>query len=411
MPVKGLNEKEKTSFQYRSIVYRLLPGTQSKAKKLAGLAGACRFVWNAMLAQQNEAYAKAKESKEKPPSTSFFSLGKRFKELRDHVDWLPEYSYKITRYTLKYQADAWQAYFKQQRERPRFHSRGHSTPSFTIPDNVKIKDGKLLIPKLGYVQIRGNHPYTDGKPVVKKLAGKWYVTVCYKVELPELPDNGITVGIDRNCGQVAATYSDGEQEIIQQPEIKRKTAKLHRYQRQLARQQKGSNHRKRTKLKIQKVHRSIANTRTNANHQASRRIANRSSTAVLEDLNIQNMTSSAKGTVENPGTNVNAKAGLNREILKTGWGQLDQMLEYKCRKVIKVPAPYTSQDCNICGHRDKENRKTQSKFKCMSCGHADHADLNAAANILASGIGATAQREAFGLPTSMTCEMDTRRAP
>ncbi len=50
MPVKGLNEKEQTSFRYRSIVYRLLPGTQSKAKKLAGLAGACQFVWNAMLA-------------------------------------------------------------------------------------------------------------------------------------------------------------------------------------------------------------------------------------------------------------------------------------------------------------------------------------------------------------------------
>ncbi len=421
MPVKGLNENKQTSFQYayRSIVYRLLPGSPSKAKKLAGLAGACRFVWNAMLAQQNkayEAYAKAKENefkeKTKTPSVSFFSLGKRFKELRDNVDWLPEYSFAIVRYTLKYQADAWQGFFKHGKGRPKFHSRHGSTPSFTIPEAVKIKDGKLLVPKLGYVQIRGNNPYPDGVPVkavVKKLAGKWYVTVCYKVELPELVDNGVATGIDRNCGQVATVSTSGNRELIHQPKVKRKTARLHRYQRKLARQQKGSNRRHRTKLKIQKAHRSIANTRRNANHQASRKIANHASTSVLEGLKIKNMTSSAKGTIENSGTNVKAKSGLNSSILGTGWGQLDQMLEYKCRRVIKVPAQYTSQRCNACGYTDKDNRKTQSKFKCMSCGHADHADLNAAANILASGIGASARRGAFSLETPKTREMDTKR--
>ncbi len=429
MPVRDSKKKQtdcsQTQYAYRSIVYRLLPGSPSKAKKLAGLAGACRFVWNTMLAQQNkayEAYAKAKENeskeKPKPPSVSFFSLGKRFKELRDNVDWLPEYSFAIVRYTLKYQADAWQAFFKEGKGRPKFHSRHGSTSSFTIPDAVKLKleDGKmkLHIPKLGYVQIRrkGGNPYPDGiavKAVVKKLAGKWYVTVCYKIKAPELPDNGVATGIDRNCGQVATVSTSGDRELIHQPKVKRKTARLHRYQRKLARQQKGSNRRKRTKLKIQKAHRVIANTRRNANHQASRKIANHASTSVLEGLKIVNMTSSAKGTIENPGTNVKQKSGLNSSILGTGWGQLDQMLEYKCRRVIKVPAQYTSQRCNACGYTDKDNRKTQSKFKCMSCGHADHADLNAAANILASGIGAAARRGAFSLETPKTREMDTRR--
>ncbi len=420
MPVRDSKRKQEdcsqTQYAYRNIVYRLLPGSSSKAKKLAGLAGACRFVWNTMLAQQNEVYAKVKGSEEKlkPPSVSFFSLGKRFKELRDNVDWLPEYSFAIVRYTLKYQADAWNGFFKEGKGRPRFHSRHGSTPSFTIPDAVKIKDGKLLIPKVGYVQIRrkGGNPYPDGIPVkavVKKLAGKWYVTVCYKIKAPELPDNGVATGIDRNCGQVATVSTSGDREIIRQPKVKRKTARLHRYQRKLARQQKGSNRRRRTKLKIQKAHRSIANTRTNANHQASRKIANHASTSVLEDLKILNMTSSAKGTIEDPGKNVKAKSGLNSSILATGWGRLDQMLEYKCREVIKVNPAYTSQQCNVCGYRDKENRKTQSKFKCMSCGHADHADLNAAANILASGIRASARRGAFSLETPKTREMDTRR--
>ena len=108
-----------------------------------------------------------------------------------------------------------------------------------------------------------------------------------------------------------------------------------------------------------------------------------------------------------PGKNVKAKSGLNRAILKTGWEQLDRMLSYKFLEVIKVPAVYTSQMYRECGVIDASNRKTQSEFMCISCGHADHADLNAAANILASGIGATARRDAFGLPTSVTREIDT----
>ncbi len=104
-------------------------------------------------------------------------------------------------------------------------------------------------------------------------------------------------------------------------------------------------------------------TRKNTHHQASRRIANRSSTVVLEDLDVVAMTSSARGTVDNPGRNVARKARLNRSINATGWGQLDGMLQYKCREVLKIPAPYTSQNCNKCGRRDKANRLTQSIFK------------------------------------------------
>jgi len=43
----------------------------------------------------------------------------------------------------------------------------------------------------------------------------------------------------------------------------------------------------------------------------------------------------------------------------------------------------------------------------MSCGHTDHADLNASANVLlAFGIGATARGGAFSLETPMSREMD-----
>jgi putative transposase len=60
-------------------------------------------------------------------------------------------------------------------------------------------------------------------------------------------------------------------------------------------------------------------------------------------------------------------------------------LEYKLKrnggKLIKVDPKFTSQKCNACGHISKENRKSQSKFECVSCGFKIHADLGASINI------------------------------
>jgi transposase len=46
--------------------------------------------------------------------------------------------------------------------------------------------------------------------------------------------------------------------------------------------------------------------------------------------------------------------------------------------VIFVDPRNTSRECDSCGHTDKKNRKTQSEFLCLHCGHSDHADRNAA---------------------------------
>ena len=106
----------------------------------------------------------------------------------------------------------------------------------------------------------------------------------------------------------------------------------------------------------------------------------------MEDLKTKNMTKSAKGTLQEPGKNVAQKSGLNRSILKTGWYKLERALAYKTT-VHKVAPHYTSQRCNRCGMTNRKNRKTQSEFRCVGCGHLDNADINAAKNILALGIG------------------------
>ncbi len=93
----------------------------------------------------------------------------------------------------------------------------------------------------------------------------------------------------------------------------------------------------------------------------------------------------------NRGRNVRAKAGLNREILRSGWGLLVRRLADKAPgRVEKVKPQYTSQRCSACGQVDAESRESQARFVCTACGFACHADVNAARNI-AAGHAVTAR--------------------
>ena len=99
------------------------------------------------------------------------------------------------------------------------------------------------------------------------------------------------------------------------------------------------------------------------------------------------MSASAAGTADAPGRNVRAKSGLNRSILAQGWSAFATMLAWKMEaaggRLIAVPPAGTSQTCSHCGFRDAQNRTSQARFSCLACGHTEHADINAARNILA----------------------------
>jgi putative transposase len=103
----------------------------------------------------------------------------------------------------------------------------------------------------------------------------------------------------------------------------------------------------------------------------------------IEDLRVKNMTATARGTVETPGSNVRQKAGLNRAILHGMPYERRRQLKYKApllgSKLRLVPAPFTSQTCSACGVTDKASRPGHGReFACTACGHAEHADKNAA---------------------------------
>jgi len=123
------------------------------------------------------------------------------------------------------------------------------------------------------------------------------------------------------------------------------------------------------------------------------------------------MTRTARGTMENPGSNVAQKTGLNRGILKSGWGLLVTRLEQKAPgRVEKVKAAYTSQTCNACKHIAAGSRKSQARFVCVACGNRGNADVNAAKNI-AAGHGVTARGDRRVLARSVKREPQHARPP
>ena len=124
-------------------------------------------------------------------------------------------------------------------------------------------------------------------------------------------------------------------------------------------------------------------------HKTSTMIGETQAIVYVEDLKIRNMTRSARGTRETPGRNVRQKSGLNRSLLSQGWGTFLSLLEYKLvrrgGRLVRVDPRNTSRACFVCGHVSKENRPDQATFQCVSCGYKDHADVNAAWNILRAG--------------------------
>ncbi len=378
---------------YRTICYRLHPNTKAKAEKLLALSGVCRHVWNHFVGKLRDDYAFYGEC-----DSGWYSNNKLFTVLRNgQKDWLQDYSANIVRHTLKPIKTAYKRFFDHKGGLPRFHGRYTTAPSFICPAGTFNLNNKTLhIAKIGQVGLSGLNPYPDGKPVqvtVKQELGKWYAYVSYKVVLKGKPRSVREVGIDRNVGQI--TCSDGFVYCLpDDARGRRLECRKKRYQRMVARRVKGSNRRAKAKLLLGKTCQKIAKRRHSWSHQTSKAIADKFTTVYMEDLNTKGLTKAGRG-----------KSGLNREILKSGWYQLEQMLAYKAN-VIKVPAAYTSQRCHECGHTEKDNRKTQAKFVCQACGHRDNADHNAALNVLASGIGATARGGGVEVKRPVKREMD-----
>jgi putative transposase len=269
--------------------------------------------------------------------------------------------------------------------------------SITYPQYCELKNGLLKLPQLGLIKFKDTRGLDDTIKIRQCNVSydytneKFFVCITINRFFEELPHTEKTIGIDMGVAQFC-TCSDGKP-YEHKAYYTKCLKKLRVKQRQLSRQKKYGENWKKTKRQISVLHKKVANQRVDYLHKISTELINNNQVIVREDLKVKNMTSSAKGTIESPGNNIRQKSGLNRSMLDCGIGLFFIMLDYKAvragRTIEKVNPAYTSQTCSECGAVDKVSRKSQSKFACTQCGHAENADINAAKNIWkrASSIG------------------------
>ena len=349
-------------------------------------AGACRFVFNKALALQQDRH-KAGEIK-----LGYAALCKALTEWKATPEtlWLNETPSQALQQALKNLERAYKNFFEKRADFPRFKKKGQSD-SFRYPQGVKLDQGnsRVFLPKLGWLRYRNSRDVLgEVKNVtVSQSGGKWFISIQTEREVDQPLPNGEAVGIDMGIARFA-TLSDGSH-IEPLNSFKKHQQRLARYQRAMSRKVKFSNNWKKAKAQVQRVHTRIANARKDFLHKASCQISQNHAMIAIEDLQVRNMSKSAKGNSEQHGKMVKQKSGLNRSILDQGWSEFRRQLEYKSAWnggfVVAVPPQYTSQTCPCCGHVSKDNRQTQARFECIECGFEENADLVGAINILARG--------------------------
>ena len=371
--------------------YRLAP-TATQAAVLRDHCAHARFVWNLAVEQQSH-WRPGRKS-----APSYLEQCRQLTQARAGYDWLRHGSQMVQQQALRDFAQAMANFFADTHRRPTWR-KAERDEGFRIvavkPGHVRRlsrKTGEAWIPKAGWVRFHWSRAIPAGVKsyrVTLDRAGRWHIAFA-AIPLPIAPPStGSVVGVDRGVA-VSAALSTGEMLTVPRlsPAQRRRLCRL---QRRLARARRGSKRRARVKLAIAKLRVRDADARKDWVEKISTDLARRFDIIRVEDLSISRMTRSGRGSIARPGQHVRAKTGLNREILRSGWGLLVRRLEDKAAgRVEKICPAFTSQRCSACGHIAVGSRESQALFRCVACGYACNADVNAAWNI-AAGHAATAR--------------------
>lgn len=290
---------------------------------------------------------------------------------------------------------------------PRFKRKGRARDTFSLFHDVK-KPGirldtyrRLRLPNIGEIRVHDSGKRL-GRAIargdariqsvtVSRAGHRWYASVLVKQQQEQCGPTrrqraAGTVGVDLGV-KVTAALSTGE--LVPNPRVKAAVAaRIAKTNRALARAQKGSRRRSRLVTRLGRLHHLEALERQRHTHALSKHLATGWSVIAVEDLNVAGMTRSARGTREQPGRGVRAKAGLSRAILDVAPGELRRQLDYKTGwygsrlHVVDRWAP-TSKTCSRCGWVKPKLGLAERTYRCDECGLVIDRDVNAARNIAA----------------------------
>ena len=339
--------------------------------------GCARFIYNWGLSIKNQEYTNTKKS------SNYYDLSKKLPDLKKEYPWLIEINSQSIQSALRNLDNAFNRFFKKQGKYPNFKKRIKNDFSFQIPQNLYLIDNKLSIPKLkDGIKIKLSKEF-NGKikttTISKNAYGQYFATLLIESneDIKELDKFSIdtTIGIDLGIKEFVI-LSNGER--IENPKyLKNKIRKLKKIQKKHSRKKVGSNNRNKHRLKLAKVHLTIANQRKDFLHKLTHYLThkNQVSSICIEDLAVNNMIKNHK---------------LAQSISDVGWGEFRRQLEYKCNWygknliVINRFAP-SSRLCPECGQLNNNLKLSDREWTC-ECGAKHDRDLLAANNIKNFGI-------------------------
>ena len=368
----------------KAFKFEIMPNGE-QIRKMKQFCGCARFVFNRALAWQKERYEQDNNHK-----FSYTKIANLLPQWKKELIWLKECHSQVLQQSLKDLESAFKNFFQQRTDFPKFKRRGEKD-SFRYPQRIKLEqhNSRIYLPKIGWVRYRNSRDVQgEVKNVtVSQKCGKWFIAIQTEFEQAIPTHKGGEIGIDMGVVRFA-TLSNGEY-FEPLNSFKKHQNALKKAQQSLSRKVKFSQNWLKQKAKIGKIHHKIRNARQDYLHKISTEICKNHAMIYVEDLQIANMSKSAKGTTEQHGKNVAQKSGLNRSILDQGWFEFRRQLNYKTKWLggflVAVPPQNTSRTCPCCGYTAKENRQTQADFECVECGYAENADMVGALNILARG--------------------------
>jgi putative transposase len=369
--------------------------TGEQAEYAERIASTCRAVWNIGLEQRREYRRRA-------AWINYRDQARELAEAKAEHRWLAEVPGHCLQQTLMDLDKACRAHGPF---RVRWRSARQWRPSFRFPEGNKMvverlnrRHARVKLPKLGWVRFRLSRRVEGAlirSATLTREGRHWFVSFLVDDEWTPPVEHaapGSAVGVDRGV-VVAVATSDSrlrDRDFLSDGERRRALS----LQRRLSRADKHSRNRANTRAALGVIRARERHRRQDFCARTAHELATDNALVVIEALKTKQMTRSAKGTVDQPGTNVKAKSGLNRAILSKGWHQFALALasasRYSGTRVVTVSPQYTSQRCSQCGHVDPKSRESQAVFRCTHCSHTEHADVNAAKCILAAGLAVTA---------------------
>jgi len=361
--------------QKRAYRYRFYP-TPDQAATLARTFGCARYVYNWALRLRTDAYYERHERIGYHEASAALTALKQQAE----TTWLNEVSSVPLQQALRHLDNAFRHFFEGRTKYPAFKKkRGRQAATYASSAFRWDADSRALtLAKMddAPLDIHWSRSFT-GTPttvtVSKDTAGRYFVSFLVEEDIKPLPVVTAMVGVDLGVKDLAV-LSTGEQ-IANPQHLRRSERKLAHAQRNLARKQKGSKTREKARLKVARVHATIADQRADGLHKLTTRLIRENQVICVESLAVKHL-------VRNH--------SLAKAIGDAGWGELVQQLEYKAawygRTLVKIDRWYpSSKRCHACGHVLDSLPLDVRQWTCPACGVQHDRDVNAAKNVLAVG--------------------------